>query len=329
MRKDVLWRWSKAILSWSLALALIVALVYGLREEREKLWELVTISARHVVFLAGLYVLLSLLGGLNRKFMARQLGVRLSFLDWYGFLVLTNLISLVVPARGDLLVSAAYLRRKYSLPVAHFASMVYGNAVLLAGVLGVEGCLGLLLLGLFDGVWNMAVWAIVLLAGAAAVPLALMSKSVLKGDLWLVQKLRMALEGWEVLRSNRRLLTGLAFLLVAGSVCFTAWMYVSYAALGFRVRLLPAFFAGISAQLSFFLSLTPGNLGLREIMVGFVSQVTGLGFAEGVAVTVLQRGVSTAVQLVLGGAFSPFIVRSLVDARRAAHMGAEKDSRRG
>jgi uncharacterized protein (TIRG00374 family) len=88
-------------------------------------------------------------------------------------------------------------------------------------------------------------------------------------------------------------------------------MYLSYVALGFEVRIVPVVFASVAIQMSFFFSITPGNLGVREMLLGFVSQVIGLGFGEGIAVTILQRAVSVVVFLVVGGFFSILVLRSL------------------
>jgi uncharacterized membrane protein YbhN (UPF0104 family) len=113
------------------------------------------------------------------------------------------------------------------------------------------------------------------------------------------------------MRSDPAFVLRVALLIVASSLAFTIWMYVSYRALDFEAGIVPIFFAAIATQMSFFFSLTPGNLGVREVVVGFVSQLTGLGFAEGVAVTILQRTVSTVAFAVLGLLFSLLIVSDL------------------
>jgi uncharacterized membrane protein YbhN (UPF0104 family) len=286
--------------------------VYYVRDEREKFARLLTINPTYLALLVGVWVLLSIPRGLIRKLMAQRLGVKLAFVDWYGLFMVTNLISLVVPARGDFIFSAAYLKKKYGLPISQFGSMVYGSSVLLAVVLCLEGCLGLFFLGITENIWDLKIWGIVIAVGMGAIPFAMLSKRILKGESWLIRNLRTALEGWETLRSDPGLLIRLVALIVTSSLIFTMWMYVSYRTLGFEVSVIPVFLAGVATQMSFFLSLTPGNLGVREAIVGFISQVTRLGFAEGVAVTILQRAVSTAVFFIFGGFFSLFIVGALM-----------------
>lgn len=120
------------------------------------------------------------------------------------------------------------------------------------------------------------------------------------------------IESWKKLRSNPVLLMKLTSLEIFGSVLFAFWMFSSYRILGFEINFPDAFFAGIACQMSYFFKLTPGNLGIRESLVGFVSQITKVGFAEGVTVTLLQRALSTAGFLLLGGISGIFIIRKIL-----------------
>lgn len=300
------------ILSWMLAVALVAAIAYYVRKDRALFARLALVSPPNLAILFGIWIVRTILPGLGRKVMIARFGEELAFVDWYGLSMVTNLISLVVPSRGDLFVSATYLKKKYNLPITHFVSTIYGSAVLLAAILCIEGGLALLLLGITQHVWDPRIWGIVIALGIGTIPFALFPQRILKGESWPVRKLRAAIEGWEKLRTDLDLLIILAALSVLDSVIFATWMYASYRALGFEVGIIPVFFAGVATQMSFFFALTPGNLGVREAVVGFVSQVTGLGFAEGVAVTILQRAVVTVGLLVLGGFFSWFILPELV-----------------
>lgn len=281
------------------------------RDEKEKFSSLLTITPEYIGLLVLVWVLLSIPRNLIRKLMAQCLGVRLAFVDWYGLSMVSNLMSLVMPARADIVFSSVYLKKKYGLPISYFGSMIYGNAILLAIIYGLEGLLGLVLLYFTKGIRDWKIWAIMAGLAVCALPFALASQHWLKGNHYLVEKIRAALRGWEILRSTPKLFSQLVILVIINSLIFTLWMYVSYQALGFQAEVIPVFLAGIVTQISFFATLTPGNLGIREALVGFVSQATGLGFTEGVAITLLQRAVSSVVFLVMGIVFGIFLVPSL------------------
>ncbi len=302
----------RALLSWAFSLFLCAAIVYYLRDEQDKLLQIFSIDPLHLLLLSFLCAALFVPSGLSRKLMAERLNVRLAFLDWYGLLMVTNLMSLIVPARGDLAVSAFYLRKKYNLPITHFISMLYGATVLLALCLSAAGTVSLLAIaseGVSPGVHVIGLVAAI---GAFSIFFGWLPPGLIKGESWVMKRLRSALEGWKHVRSDGLLLSRLTILALSGIALFSLWMYASYRMLGFEVRMLPSILAGIVVLMSFFVSLTPGNLGIREALLGFTSQVLGLGFAEGVAVTLLQRAVSILVFLILGGFFSIFIMRSYI-----------------
>lgn len=301
----------RAISSWALSLCLCAAILYALRNEQEKLLQIFSISPLSGLLLSLLCALVFIPAGFSRKLMAERLNIRLAFVDWYGLLMVTNLISLVVPARGDLAVSAIYLRKKYNLPYTHFISMLYGATILLAICLSITSSLCLAILALEGSTIDVRILVIVAAFGLLSFFLGWIPANLLKGNRWVMKRLRTALDGWNHLRADRVTLGRLAFLTQAGIALVALWMYATYRALGFEISILSAAIAGVMVQMSFFISITPGNLGVREALIGFTSQVLGLGFAEGVAVTLLQRAVSILVFACLGGLFSFSIIRSL------------------
>jgi hypothetical protein len=56
-------------------------------------------------------------------------------------------------------------------------------------------------------------------------------------------------------------------------------------------------------KLSFFIILTPGNLGVQEVAWGFLSEQMGFGMAEGVFVSAFIRVIGTTVVFTLGMIF--------------------------
>ncbi len=294
---------------WLVTVFFVGIVLYFVSSDKEKLAQILSLQPRDLLLLFSAWLLLSIPRALIQKVTANKLGVMLEFRDWYGLSMVTNLLNMLLPARADYLFSAAYLRRKYKMPLSRFGSMVYGNAVLLALMLAIEGMIGLLLLGWFYQTWNFQVGLIVLGLGIGTLPFLLLSSKVVRGDSWLAQRLRTALSGWEILRADATYLLKMVALIAFSSASFMLWMYISYRALNFEIRLIPLLLVAVTTQMSFFFSLTPGNLGLREAVVGFISSLTGLGFAEGVAITLLQRAISTVAFLIVGGIFGIFMWR--------------------
>lgn len=302
---------TRNLLSWACALIVLAVLAATLSKEGDKLARLTDLAPLSLSLLVVLCLLLFLPNGLIRRAMAQHFGVRLRFVEWYGMLVFTNLLNLVLPARADMVFTAGYLKTMHGLSLANFAAMTYGNAVLFASVMVVEALLGLAYIAWDIGYWSAQVIAFSAVMGVLAIALLLLPALPIRGDGRIAGGIRRALDGWHSLRQAPRLLPRLACQMVLGSVIFAAWMYMSYRALGFDVDVARVLVAGVVVQLSFLVVLTPGNLGIREALTGFVSQLIGLGFSEGVIVTLLQRAVSLLVFCVVGGLFGLLLSRAL------------------
>ena len=303
-------------MSWGCALLVLILLASTLTKEGDKLARLADIAAGDLLALLVLCLLLFIPNGLIRRGMAAHFGAHLSFVEWYGMILFTNLLNLVLPARADMVFTAGYLKKMHGLSFAHFASMTYGNAVLFASVMVVEALLGLGYIAWDSGYWSSRVVGFATAMGVLALVLLLLPALPIGGDGGVAKGIRRALDGWHSLRQAPRLLPQLARYMVLGSLIFAAWMYMSYRALGFEVEMARVLVAGVVVQLSFLLVLTPGNLGIREALTGFVSQLIGLGFTEGVIVTLLQRAVSLLVFTVAGGLFGVLLSRALRQAGR-------------
>jgi uncharacterized membrane protein YbhN (UPF0104 family) len=297
---------------WLLTIVLIGILYLYMRSRKEILYELLKIDFKDIILLIPIWILLSFTRSYTRRIMAASFGVKLKFLDWYGLYLFTNMLSLVIPARGDFIFSAAYLKKKYNLPISSFVSIIYGNSILLALTLSLEAMAILLYVGLKENVWNLKMWYIMGGMAALAIFFAFLPHKKLSGESWIAKKLNNMVESWKKLRSNTILLIKLVCLEVLGSLFFAFWMFFSYHVLDFDINFPNSFFAGIACQMSYFFKITPGNLGIRESLVGFVSQITNVGFAQGITVTLLQRALSTLGFLLLGGISGIFIIRKIL-----------------
>ena len=88
--------------------------------------------------------------------------------------------------------------------------------------------------------------------------------------------------------------------ILGGITLFSARMYISFGIAGSDISVYHAFLIGIIANLSFFLSFTPGGLGVKE---GFVAGISYLLFADagiGVVASLIDRAVNLLLTLVTG-----------------------------
>jgi len=306
-------RWRRRIIStlqWlSVAFIALLLFIY-IYEERQKFLRLMDITLPYLILLACLCGMLFIPTAASRKSMGDKLGFGLSINEWYGISIYSNLSSFVLPSRGDALLVAAYLKSRKNFPVSYFATMTLGNAILMAAILLMVALISLIVYGMLHSTWHYELMLLSCLALLVVLSLFLIDKIHLRQAGRTARVLGRALTAWRLIRTDRMLMVKLILLIITGTAIFVAWTYYSYIALGFPVDLVSMIFIGVIMRMSFLVSLTPGNLGIRELVLGATSDMLGLGFTEGVAVTLLQRAVSLLVMTVLALLYLPMFRRS-------------------
>lgn len=292
-------------------LLLIAWLIYFAVDYQDVFAVLLSISPHQVavLFITGLGS--SLIGGLTRKIMAQKLGITLAVKDWYGLTMVGNLLSMILPGRGELIVSAYYLRSKCGLPLTSFASITYGNSLLAFGISSFQGLIGLIHFWYFHGYWISEALQLVTVVGIITLSIFFIPPEWFSGESWISSKLRMFIGGWQLIRCDTYILSKLLLLTIAGSFVFTLNTYFAYSFIGYTVGIGGIMFASAIIQLSFFAAITPGNLGIKEAVTGLASYAIGVGFAEGIVVSVLQRAVAMIVYFLVGGFFGIMMLNDL------------------
>ena len=81
-------------------------------------------------------------------------------------------------------------------------------------------------------------------------------------------------------------------------ICVLFYIYFSSLSINVDLPTLVVFYALFN--LSIFVTITPGNLGVREIACGFISEQMRIGMAQGILVSTLVRVVETCIVFVFG-----------------------------
>ena len=208
-----------------------------------------------------------------------------------------------LPLRFGTLVRARYLKREYGLRYARSGSVFVIRGAIQAAVSGIVGSLALLGLGLSGGrvSWVLALLLPVLAALATFALIRPLPALPLAGA--RVQRI------WDDFR------IGLGSVREQPALAFevAAWTLGHNLLLGGRFWLgLTAFHVEISplavllmcmtTSLTSPWAITPGNLGAREAVMGYVTLTTGFAFGDGMFAGALDRAVQLGLVATLGAA---------------------------
>ncbi|NLO84083.1 MAG: flippase-like domain-containing protein [Clostridiales bacterium] len=297
----------KKIISTVLFIALIAVLciyVYDNREDMKKLIELERSTIARLLLLA--------LGGcimncVYHRVILSTYRIPLSLVDWMGVVFVSNAMAYVLPMRADLLFSAAYYKRTKGLAYVKSVSMAAGNIVFGVIFALLQMLIALLCTGLIDGVWSSMLWLIWSIGAAGTITFIFIS--LFFGDkkpafLTKYKLVSDVVDGFNALLKNRSLLWQLLLCLTINNIVQLFLYMVCFEAIGIEVMFYEAMFYNSVSWLSSIVAIVPGNIGIKEGMMGIAMQLMGMSFPDGVALSLLHRVAVMIVYMVMGLVFA-------------------------
>lgn len=312
--------WKKA-LSALLFLALVLLLVWYVWQNRGEMSALLPLSKQTVWLLLLLALLSCVLNALYHREFLRTFGLKLTVVDWLGVVCVSNAIAYVLPLRADLVFSAAYYKKKSGLAYTKSVSMAGGNIVFGVGMALLQVLIALLAIGLQKGVWPAALWLVTLLGLAATVVFVLFARFLTGRFSAVLEKhhlVREVAQGFNALLGRPSLLLRLTAIQLASNAVNLFMTMVCFGQAGLQVSFFEAmFYAGVS-WLSGVVAIVPGNIGIKESILGVSTMLLGAVFQNGVAASLLIRVAVMAVYLALGLLFAWPVYRNLRGKEKTA-----------
>ena len=283
-------------------------LAHHLWNWREELGRAFELSATTLAILALLVFAAHAQRAFEFNYMLRRLSVVEGYFDSFLLTAVALLLN-YFPFSAGSAARAVALQQKHDLPYASYLSALIISALVNAQVsatLGFLGCLAVLPPGGPHA-------SLVALFGAAAVGGALVmcapTSHVPRGEGFVAKQVRRLVEGLRLIRGRGGILV--LMLTSAAKLLFnTLRLWLCFRALGLDLPLAHAALLGSAAVMISLVNLVPGNLGLRELLVGALAGAMGFSPALGMAAATLDRAVVISYTFVVG-------MPSLLAIRRA------------
>ena len=297
----------KNILSMALFLLLVLLLAFYVWQNREDMLRMLHLSPGTTFGM----LLLGFMGGIINCFyhlaLLRTYGIPLSLTDWMGVVSVSNAIAYVLPLRADLVFSAAYYKRVKGLAYTKSVSMAAGNILFGVAFSLLQILVSLLCIGFLQGSWPgllWGLWGLGTLCLGLIVFCALGMKGRLPGFLAKFRLLQSVLEGFTDLLRNRALLLQVLCCLVFNNLCQLFLYSLCFRSIGLSIPLYMALFYNSVSWLIGIVAIVPGNIGIKESVMGAATLLLGSVFQTGFAVSLLQRVVMLIVHIVMGLIFA-------------------------
>ncbi len=295
-------RWAK--LAKNLIAALIVAgFCWYLWDHRADVGKTLQASPLQILGIVMLIMLGWAIAGTQTAIIYRSMRLRVTI--WEGvMLTAAGGFGNYLPMRAGTLVRAHYLKEVHGLGYARFGGITGLRTLLTLIAAGVAGMLGLCAIALRqDGGGSPP---LALFFGAMILlPISLMLVPLPKWS-WMPLRLRGLAhdfsDGYDALRRQPWVGFSVVILFLAQYAALGLRFLISGSAIGAEMDVVVVMMMAPLAALTQFASITPGGIGLREAVMGYVAMSLGHSFADGVFIGAIDR----ALLLLVTGAFGGF-----------------------
>ncbi len=212
----------------------------------------------------------------------------------------TNLLN-YLPAKGGMISLGTFLKVKKKVPVNRFVFvtiLIYIIVTIVTILISLFFIFDSRMMELYSRI-NFLYFLIFVISGITAllssVLIALKNRDNIISKYYLL-----FLRNRSLIGTNKMNIFYMVLIILAGITLFSTRMYFAFRIAGFPVLSYDAFLIGVIANLSFFLSFTPGGLGVKESLVGGISYLL-LGNAElGVVAALADRAVNLILTIITG-----------------------------
>lgn len=293
---------------------LLAALIWYVYANREQMADLLTLDKGTVALLILFALCGCLMNCVYHRIILSVFKVPLSIVDWVGVVFVANAMAYVLPMRADLIFSAAYYKQVKGLSYVKSVSMAAGNIVFGVAFALLQMLAALVCTGLIDKVWSPVLWTLWTIGTAcvaAFLVIALALQNRQPGWVAKYKIVRDVIDGFNVLIRSRRMLWQLLCCLIVNNVFQLLLYMVCFHAVGLEVTIYQALFYNSVSWLATILTIVPGNIGLKEGVMGLAFSLMGALFQSGVAASLLQRIAVMIVYIVAGLAFAYPVWRNM------------------
>ena len=236
-------------------------------------------------------------------------GTSVPFFHWFRIMIRGRFLTLLAPQAGNIYRSIA-LKKHYRIPHTRYASSFFSFVWMDACVNLILAILIVLIVQPKLTIGDIA--AVYLLAGLFVVILVapILTEVVLRlvkfrneRLSWLHGRLS---EMFSVSVANLRDGVFMLKFLLMGMVVFVdaiAIFFLCFRAMDMSINLPALALFYVVLRLSTFIIITPGNLGVREIAYGIISEQMKFGMAQGILISIIIRIIGTTVIIILGTLF--------------------------
>ena len=139
--------------------------------------------------------------------------------------------------------------------------------------------------------------------------IVIFSPKLLESKNKLIRIFIKVINSWHLIKNSKKIISTAVLVTFIQLILGAVNTLISYNIFGIEIGFLKVLFIATISHLALPLSITPGNLGVRDVINVFSANIVGIGLTEVVAATILKRAITILIIFILGPIFSYILIR--------------------
>jgi|SRR6056297_185751 len=297
-------------------LLILVVLAIFLYSNKGLFLSLKNISCIDLLSLSCFSLISIYLNSSQFRYLSEMFNISLKFKEWFGLAVANTMHNYYIPARGGTVLKAIYLKKTHSLSYSNFISLTAGTYLLGFFLASASAILFILASFLLYQEFYGTVFFISIGLGAATAIIGVFSLHVKFSSVFqkipkLHKFVRNVEKGLFFFKKNKKLLIKILLFKFLFIVIMALKLYWAFKAIGIETNLITIFIVQSLVVFSMILSLTPGNLGIREGIIGLLAAMLDIPLKKAILGAFVDRAVMMCIVIFLGLIFTRILAADL------------------
>jgi len=294
-------------------IALILICIFCLYRHPELLTSLGHITVVDFIYLVILSILIMFALGIQFKCFILMFNLKLPIHEWFGLTVVNSMLNYYFPAKSGLMMRGAYLKRQYDISLTSYTSSAIVSHLLMLGIVSVLGFLFSMIMASKD-LYSNNIILLSFFFGVIALLITCFSLFISKlSNMIQFKSINLFLqhfsEGLQFWKSNKQTLLTFSMLVVLLIFLWGLRLYVCFISLGQSVDFFKIIIIECLICLSFVISVTPGNLGIKEGITVFIANYLNISPSTALLASLIDRSVEMLMVFIIGLIFSCILIR--------------------
>lgn len=307
----------RRVFSILLLVIFLIWLFFYVYFNTEKFLVISTVAASDVLILASAFVVILVCSGMFISVISRKFNVYLGITEWLSLSFASSFANYFLPFKGGMGLRALYMSKFHDFPLTEFVTTLSVMYLMHFVVNSLLALVGMQMISMNGGITSATLY--IFFASILLISVFIMKCKVNINTTYKdfpMKQLYQLVNAWRKVHEDRILVLKLWGLMLCMTMATVIQCKVAFSSISIQLSWGGIFVYAASKNLAMLVGLTPGSLGIVEMISVYLGNILGYSTSEALLVQALIRSVAIGILLIFGSLAFYLLQQNIRSARQ-------------